>query len=244
MPFDFTEDDEERRFGRLAGIAALGGVGCTIGALIAANSNTRSPLTDPGTGARDVDRAQQLTDFADTEASQVLALALRCTGVLLTIAVGVYLFWLLRRRGADVPGWVRWTAVVGPVLVVAAAVVGFLAFRDVAESWVAGGGGSTSAAERLIEGDAGISAAGSADMVARIVFATWVGLLSARAMHVELLTSFLGYWGMATAGALVILPIGDAMFIGWLASVGFLALGYWPGGRPPAWNRAARVTTA
>jgi hypothetical protein len=55
-------------------------------------------------------------------------------------------------------------------------------------------------------------------------------------MRVGLLDRFLGYWGLGACGALALLSIGDAMFIGWLASVGLLALGYWPGGRPEAWR--------
>jgi hypothetical protein len=61
-------------------------------------------------------------------------------------------------------------------------------------------------------------------------------MASIQAMRVGLLTRFLGYWGVGAGGALVLLPIGDAMFIGWLASIGILSLGYWPGGRPPAWQ--------
>jgi hypothetical protein len=68
------------------------------------------------------------------------------------------------------------------------------------------------------------------------VFAAWVGLLSVHARRAGLFTTFLGYWGVGAAFALVLIPVGDAMYIGWLASMGFLALGYWPGGRPPAWD--------
>ena len=57
-------------------------------------------------------------------------------------------------------------------------------------------------------------------------------------MRAALLDRFLAYWGFGACGALVLLPVGDAMFIGWLGSVGIMALGYWPGGRPAAWARA------
>lgn len=35
---------------------------------------------------------------------------------------------------------------------------------------------------------------------------------------------------------MVLRPFGEAMLAGWLASIGVLALGYWPGGRAPGWQ--------
>jgi hypothetical protein len=77
--------------------------------------------------------------------------------------------------------------------------------------------------------------AGVLDFTTRIVFAAWIAIASYHLMKLGLLTAFLGYFGLAAAVALVLLPIGDAMYIGWMASIGFLAWGYWPGGRPAAW---------
>ena len=195
-----------------------------------------------GAGARadrlDSDRRDQLLDFHDSPAAQAIAAALRSVGVLLCIAVGLYLVWLVRRRGTDVGAGVRWTVIAGPVLIVGATLFGFFAFRDLANEFASSGAQTPARAGDLIEDDGALRAASVFDTVARIVFAVWVGMLSLYAMRAELLTVFLGYWGIGTAGALIILPVGDAMFIGWLASIGFLALGYWPGGRPAAWERA------
>jgi len=58
------------------------------------------------------------------------------------------------------------------------------------------------------------------DIASRTVFAVWVAWSSVYAMRAGLFTSFLGYWGVGAAAALVLLPVGDAMYIGWLASVG------------------------
>lgn len=244
MRIDRSEDPKEQRVGRLAGVTCFASLLCTVAALVIANSASNSPVTEPGARGSDIDgdRARALVDFHDTPTEQALATGLRALGVLLCIAVGLYLLWLLRRRGAEVGPVVSWSVVLGPLLVVAASVFGFFAFSDVADTFVASGSRTPERARALIDGDSALDIAGPFDILARIVFAIWIGMLSAHAMRTGLFTSFLGYWGIACAGALVILPIGDAMFIGWLASTGFLALGYWPGGRPPAWDRAAAVS--
>jgi hypothetical protein len=136
---------------------------------------------------------------------------------------------------------VLWAAVGGPLLVVAATIFGFLALRDVSDAFYASGPRTVARASDLVGSSSRLHVAGLFDIASRVVFAVWVGALSLYAMRLGLLTTFLGYWGVGAAGALIFLPIGDAMYIGWLASMGALAWGYWPGGRPEAW---ARTSTA
>lgn len=235
---------EERSIGRRAGIVAFASVTATVAALGVANSTSDSPITQPASATvdqLDADRQEQLIAFASSEGLQGLAVGLRSIGVLLCIPVGLYLIWLVRRRGAAVSPWVRRSVLAGPALVALAAVFGFVAFGNVADAYVASGPQTAARAADLIEGDSTMRAAGGFDLAARVAFGLWVGSLSLHAMRVGLLTSFLGYWGVAAAGALVVLPIGDAMFLGWLVSIGLLAIGYWPGGRPQAWDRRATV---
>lgn len=237
--------EEERRAGRRGGVLAFASVGLSIAALGVANSASGTGgLTQPGSGTvdqLDEDRREQLLDFAASTSTQALAAGLRGAGALLCIGVGLYLLWLVRRRGAQPSPVLRVSVIAGPILLVAATVFGFVAFKEVADAYVASGPQTPGRAADLIEEDGLLQAAGLFDLAARVVFGLWVGLLSSQAMKVGLLTSFLGYWGIAAAGALVLLPIGDAMFIGWLVSMGFLAVGYWPGGRPEAWDRAVAV---
>jgi hypothetical protein len=57
------------------------------------------------------------------------------------------------------------------------------------------------------------------------------------AARVGLLTKTLGYWGVGAAVAAVLVPVaGQGLVMGWLASVALLLLGWWPGGRGPAWT--------
>ena len=54
-------------------------------------------------------------------------------------------------------------------------------------------------------------------------FAAWIGLTALEMGRTGLLDKFLSYWGLGACGSLVLLPIGDAMFVAWLGSIGILA---------------------
>jgi hypothetical protein len=144
---------------------------------------------------------------------------------------------MVRSRAATVGRTQLWCAVIGPVLVALATVFGFLALAHVTDVFYAGGPRTAARAQQLVSSSAELRAASVFDIVSRVVFAGWVALASLQALRAGLLTTFLGYWGIGACGALVLLPVGDAMFVGWLASLAILALGYWPGGgRPAGWS--------
>lgn len=229
----------ERRRGRVVGIAALLSVFTVWGTVVFANSNSGGNTTGrPGARVDETefDRAKQLVDFHSGLSDQAIAAGLRCVGLLLTIAVGVYLYSMVRVRNPSVPRSLLWVGVASPVLVAAATVFGFFVLRDVADTFVSAGPRTSDRARELANDSGALKTAGAFDLLSRAAFGFWVGMASIQAMRVGLLTRFLGYWGVGAGGALVLLPVGDAMFIGWLASIGILALGYWPGGRPPAWR--------
>jgi len=230
----------ERRRGKLAGLAALASVASWLGALQFANAKggPGSPVL-PGAAvgqAAKVDRARSLTDFHASATDQAVATSLRCVGLLLTAAVGVYLYSLVRARRREVSRWMLGSAFAGAAVVAGATVFGYFALSDVASAFVSSGSRTTARAQQLVDASGMLHAASVLDLASRAAFALWIGLASLEMMRVGLLDRFLGYWGFGAAGALVLLPIGDAMFIGWLGSIGVLALGYWPGGRPEAWR--------
>jgi hypothetical protein len=230
--------DTERRRGRVVGILALLSVFTVWATVIFANSSTVRATSGPGARVDEAafDRAKQLVDFHNGLRDQAIAAGLRCVGLLLTIAVGVHLYSMVRTRNPSVSRRLLWVAVASPVLVAAATIFGFLALRDVADAFVSSGPRTTDRARELANDSGTLKTAGAFDLLSRAAFGFWVGMASIQAMRVGLLTRFLGYWGVGAGGALVLLPIGDAMFIGWLASIAILSLGYWPGGRPPAWQ--------
>jgi hypothetical protein len=237
--------DSERSHGRIAGGAALGSVACWLGALALANaSGGQGSPVNPGAAVGQptpLDRAQQLLSFHAGQGDQAIATTLRCLGLALTAAVGVYLYSVARARRPEISRWMLGTAVAGSALVVASTVFGYFALGHVANVFVSSGVRSSARAHHLIDASGPLRAAAVFDVVSRLGFALWIGLASLELMRVGLLDRFLGYWGFGACAALVLLPIGDAMFIGWLGSVGVIALGYWPGGRPKAWSRISIV---
>jgi hypothetical protein len=237
------ELERERREGKLAGTGALLSVGCWLGALVATNAAGvgASTVAHAGGGfgqALPVNRALELLALHRSGADQALAAGLRCAGLLLSAAVGVYLCRLIRTRAAERARRLRVLALAGALLVCASTLLGAVALHHIATEFAASGARTTARATRLMDGSGTLELAAVVDLVSRVVLATWVALTSLGMMRVGLLDRFLAYWGFGACGALVLaLPVGDAMFIAWLGSIGILALGYWPGGRPEAWRR-------
>jgi hypothetical protein len=230
----------ERRLGRIAGLAALASVASWLGALQFANAHTGagSPVV-PGAAVGQpapIDRARELLDFHAGVTDQALATTLRCVGLMLTAAVGIYVYSLVRTRRPDLSRLMLWSALIGATLVAGASVFGYFALDQIATAFVSTGARTTARAQHLIAGSGALQSAAIFDLASRVVLAFWIGLASLEMMRTGLLERLLAYWGFGACVALVLLPIGDAMFIGWLGSIGVLALGYWPGGRPEAWR--------
>ncbi len=231
--------DRERRLGRFAGAAALGGVACWLGALLLANAGVGDPGSAGGLGGSvAINRAAELSAFSADVGDQRLATMLRCLGLLLSGAMAAYLYLLVRARYPRASRqWLLWSAFAGVALLCAASIEGDLALSHVARIFAASGTHTQHRAQRLMDASTPLEVAAILDVISRVAFAFWIAAISLQMLRVQLLDSFLAYWGFGAAGSLVLLSIGDAMFIGWLASLGFLALGYWPGGRPEAWSR-------
>jgi len=236
--------EQERRRGRLVGVAAFAGIAAMLASVVltaTASTGTPAPV-GPGYADRPIDHAQRLTDLHGHELEHTLAVGLRVAGLVLVALVGLHLWTLVRTRDARVATKpTLWLTIIGPGLVAASTVVGFVALSDVAQQFVAEGGGTTARARELIDDSTMLRAASSGDTISRLVLALWLGFIAVAAMKVGLLTRFLGYWGMAAAAAFVVLPIGDALLAGWMACLGALMLGWWPGGRPPAWSSTRAI---
>jgi hypothetical protein len=236
-----TELDRERRSGRIAGVIALGSVACWLGALMFANgAGGASTQVGRGEGLGDpapLSSRLQLLDFHAGAGDQAIATALRCAGLLLSAAFGVYLYRLIRARKPSVSRRLPWIAVAGAALVAGSTVFGYFALGHVATEFVSSGARTSARATHLLDSAGAVKGAAGFDLASRAVFAVWIALTSLEMMRVGLLDKFLGYWGLAACGSIVLLPIGDAMFVAWLGSIGIMALGYWPGGRTEGWRR-------
>lgn len=229
----------EQRLGRIAGLAALASIVAWFVAPGFGNATGSGPAINSASALGQptpLNRAQQLRGFHAGLADQALGTTLRCVALALTAAVGVYLYGLVRARRPDVSRWMLGTALAGATLVAGATVFGYFALEHLSTAFVSSGARTPARAQHLINASGALPAGAVFDVVSRVAFALWIGLASLEMMRVGLLDHFLAYWGFGACAALVLLPIGDALFIGWLGSIGVLALGYWPGGRPKAWR--------
>ena len=68
-------------------------------------------------------------------------------------------------------------------------------------------------------------------------------LVALNAMRAGLLTRMLGYIGIVAGAMLVLFPL-PIVQIFWLGGLGFVLLGRWPGGDPPAWETGQRRAVA
>lgn len=231
----------ERLRGRFAGVAALAGVACWVGALAFANAtggeiNRGASIGQPTA----LNRATQLTDFHRGSRDQTVATCLRCAGLLLVAAVVVYLYRLVGERRPQMSRRLMLGSGLGGALLVAGSTVfGYFALAHVSDVFAAGAVHTQAHAQHLIDASSSLKLAAVFDLVSRLVLALWIAIAAREMLRAGLLDRFLAYWGFGACGALVLLPIGDAMFIAWLGSIGVIALGYWPGGRPAAWSSPA-----
>jgi hypothetical protein len=73
-----------------------------------------------------------------------------------------------------------------------------------------------------------------------LALAFWFVIGSLNAMRIGLLSRFMGVLGIIIGPAFV-LGLAPLLITFWLGAVGALLLGFWPGGRPPAWDAGEAV---
>jgi hypothetical protein len=225
--------------GRIAGLTALVSVACWLGALVLANAHGGNGAVDPGAGLGQpvtLSRSAELLAFHAGIHDQTLSMVLRCLGLAFTGLAAWSLDAFIRARRPATTPWMVRAAFGGALFVVVSTVFGFFALAHVADQFVHSGIRTTPRASHLIDASGRLKLAAVLDLLSRVVFGAWVAIASRELMNAGLLDRFMAYWGFGAAAALVILPIGDAMFIAWLGTIGVIALGYWPGGRPDGWR--------
>lgn len=232
-------NERERRLGRWAGIAALGVVLLTfVAILVAASGSTvdRTPKTSPS-------RIEQLNDLHHGAHQQELSVFVRALALAMLIGVSLYLWDVVKRRDRTLHRWIFWAGIIAPPLVAVTTAAGFYVLRDIADTFVASGPRTLERANHLIESSSSLRGVRIGEITANVVLGAWNAGIAFYAMRVGLLTRFLGIWGVGGGLIIAILgPSGEPFFLGWVASMGLLALGYWPGeGRPPAWDEGRAI---
>jgi hypothetical protein len=185
-------------------------------------------------------RTEQIL-FIDDHAFSLLVVAI-CQGLSLAL-IGVLLVFLFDAsvvRGATTPRMARILAMAGAGAGALAAIVLQIGVMIGASDFASSSDHGTKAAHDALRGGVVVAASG-VGFVGSLALAASFVLIALGGMRVGLLTRFLGVLG-AIVGALILLgPLsGSPTFIVqafWLAMVGVLLLGRWPGaGVPAAWT--------
>lgn len=231
--------ERERVEGRIAGIAGSLSVLLTLAAVPVGASDVPNRA-----GGESNDRTL-LLDVGQSANGQLTAMWLRVASLLLIAAVAVFLFRAIRARQPAHARFIPALGVIAVVVVAAATAVGFFEVRDVARDYIASGPRTLDRAESLLDDarDGGLlRAANIGQILGGLLLGVWISLTSLEGMRVGLLTRFLGVFGIGTGLASAVgIPISAALFMGWFGSVAILAFGYWPGGRPPAWETGRAI---
>jgi hypothetical protein len=222
----------EARYGRLAGIAALAAVGFQVAALVA----QIPALQDSPSRDEDKRYRESLTNIHE-HAGNILASSI-LTGIASALTAGVlyYLYRAACHRRPQLPAAIGWIFLFIPILVIVGPILTQLNAQDLADRFFESGPRTNPRAKALIEDNpstAGL-ALNTAGLLSLAIGFVFVGV---QAMRVGLLSRFLGILAVV-AGALMILPLVGLPIVQafWLAAVGWLLLGRWPGGRGPAWE--------
>jgi uncharacterized protein DUF4386 len=216
---------EERRRGRLAGLAAIvAALAFGAGELWSQSINSDAPSGNRPAGLR----------FIDRHAGELIAASLlRAAALALLVAATVHLYRAIKARKPDEPGVVLVMGVYGPLAwaagTVAVAIVLALSSADFVD-------------RRFQTIDAAEDAFRTAQLVGLVAFsgllalAFWLVKGCLDAMRVGLLTRFMGVIGVVIGPALVVTPFGSVLLPVWLLALGALFMRLWPRGVPPAWE--------
>lgn len=223
--------DWESRWARPAAAAAFASVGFNVAASIYVSSSIDS--------RPDADNTRELLRVIDGNAGVFM------TGAVLSGIAGLlfgvllwYLYNAIRTRKPDVQTAALVLAILGPILLAIAGVLSQASLIDRAGDFLASGPQTETRADDVVaERPVIVQSLGLAGALA-LAFATII--IAQTAMRVGLLTKFLGILGIVV-GALyvlgVVFPLGtDAIRLFWIVAVGLVVLGWWPGGRGPAWE--------
>lgn len=229
----------ERRVGKVAGV-------CAILAAVATMAAVPVAASDVVQHSGDSNDLTLLRDIGNSGGGQVAAMVLRVAGIALLVPFAWFIFRATKGRNPQHSRYIPILGVVAFVIVGVSTVIGFYEVRDTAREFVASGPQTLKRAESMLDDARGgglLRVANIAQVVGGLLFGIWISLTSLEAGRVGLLNRFLGIFGIGAGVSTAIgIPVGPALFLAWIGSLGLLAVGYWPGGRPPAWETGQATT--
>jgi hypothetical protein len=217
----------EARAGRLAALAAFVAALAPVASAIALN------VILPGTIDNDVSQVKALANNSD---AFVVSTAIACVGWLAFIVPLRYLVRTARAR-IDVPRWIDPLILIGPILLVAALVVGITDIISRSQDVVPGV--TKKEAHDLLRDISpavrGLGAAGALSIAAAFVMvSTYAGRAGLLSRFMSIMGAIIG--GLTVFGTLVGAgSLGGPIVLFWGIALGMLFLNRWPGGRGPAW---------
>lgn len=177
----------------------------------------------------------------DLVASIFNAIAYACVGSTLLFLVGA-----ARARNDQTQSYIKYLAMVGPVLAGLANIAYTVAVGITAHKFATTGNQTYPEAHHLTEG-AGYTILQILLQVGTLLLAISICLVCVSALRVGLLGRFPAYLGMF-AGVLFLFPIIQVPVfqVYWLFAIAYLLSGRWPSGVPPAWatGRAEKLPTS
>jgi MFS family permease len=231
MAMSTSEIAEERRRGRLAGVAAIAaGVLFPLGLFWSQAVNNDRPE----------DNAPAQLRFFDRHVGELVASsAIRSLSLALLVFVTLHLYRATKARNPELNSVVGVVAVFGPLV----AAIGSFA-HDVYLAFAAAD--FTGREFQTIDGAKDLTESGllfvtvGLSIGGTLALAFWFVIGSLNAMRVGLLTRFMGVLGVII-GPAFLLGLAPPVVALWLIAVGVLFLGRWPRGLPPAWERGEAV---
>ncbi|MET0761877.1 MAG: hypothetical protein ABWZ63_06040 [Thermoleophilaceae bacterium] len=226
--------DRERRLAMPVALAAFAAVAAFILAIIVnQGSDVTGADTDP----------QFLTRFDEESGTLLLGTILQAAGMVLVIAPLFYLFQAAAARSDTVRPALVGITVAGPLFLAVGTVLQWVAFDHAASEFASTGGGLGvpvgEYAEDLIKDQGAYDASQGFTFAGTLGFVVAVAYTALHAMRTGLLTRFWGTLGMALGVSLLFLGfVGVLVFI---LALGILFAGWWPGGRPSAWEAGKAV---
>jgi hypothetical protein len=222
--------DDERRRGRIAGIAAIVGIAIFIAAMgLAGDFNS-------------AEQAEQLKLFDSVSSDLLIQTLLQAFALLLFLPALVSLFRAIQMRVSTFRRGLIGVVVVSPILLAISLVTAYFAYKAAADAFLKPGAydtGSNDVANDVFYDQfptqvrTGLGLAGSLGLAFTTVF---IGL---NAMRAGLMTRFWGTLAMALGiGSLL---FGSVMLLAYMMQIALLNAGWWPNGRPPAWDAGEAI---
>jgi hypothetical protein len=226
------EIEDERRRGRIAGIATLLGVVLFVAAMAALAGDFNS-----------ADQAEQLRTFDSVKSDLLIQVLMQAAAVCLFIPALVSLFRSIRVRSETMRPGLIGLVIAGPVLLALSLVVTYFAFKAATDAFLDPSAGvdvnSNDDAENVFYDQfptqlrTGLGLAGSLGLAFTTVY------MALHAMRTGLMTRF---WGtLAMALGIGTLLFGSLMLVAYMIVIALLIAAWWPGTRPPAWDAGKAV---